>query len=164
MLFADIAESDVTAARLPSGKDEMNFAEFPIALLTDKVPKGQKLIKFEDEIFDEKRKRIVTRRRIIEGSEEFGLPTATDDLVILALIQLTKLKGDFAKREVEFTRLELIKLLGWADEGRSYERIKLSLLRIKAVNYVYDNAWWDSRQKMWTTQSFQHHRQRRDQR
>src|SRR5271165_3499034 len=94
MLFADTSESGISAARLPSGKDEMNFAEFPIALLTDKVPKGQKLIKFEDEIYDEKRKRLVTRRRLIEGSEEYGLPTATDDLVILALIQLSKLKGD----------------------------------------------------------------------
>jgi len=151
MLFNVTEESPVY---LPSGKDEMNFAEFPIALLTDKVPKGQKVLKFQDQIFDEKRKRIITRSRIIEGSEEFGLPTATDDLVILALIQLTKLKGDFTRREVEFTRLELIKLLGWADEGRNFERIKLSLLRIKGVNYVYDNAWWDGRQKMWTTRAF----------
>src|SRR5205823_3435656 len=130
MKFAVTDESEVLPSPSPSGKDEMNFAEFPIALLTDRVPKDQKIIKFEDDIFDEKRKRIVTRRRIIEGSEEYGLPTATDDLVILGLIQLTKLKGGFKKREVEFTRLELIKMLGWADEGRSYDRIKLSLLRI----------------------------------
>ena len=154
ILLAVTDDHDDAPPRLPSGKDEMNFAEFPIALLTDKVPKGQKLIKFEDQIFDEKRKRVVTRRRIIKGSKEYGLPTATDDLVILALIQLTKQKGDFTKREVEFTRLELIKMLGWADEGRSFDRVKLSLLRIKSVNYVYDNAWWDPRQKTWTTRAF----------
>lgn len=154
MIFDITEEPNAAPSPSPSGKDEMNFAEFPIALLTDKVPKGQKIIKFEDQIYDEKRKKIVTRRRIIEGSEEYGLPTATDDTVILALIQLSKLKGDFRKREVEFTRLELIKMLGWADEGRSYDRIKLSLLRIQSVNYVYDNAWWDSRQKTWTTKAF----------
>ena len=136
------------------GKDEMNFAEFPIALLTDRVPKGQKSIKFEDQIYDEKRKRLVTRRRIIEGSEEYGLPTATDDAVILALIQLTKLKSDLTQREVEFTRLELIRMLGWPNEGKSYDRIKLSLLRIANVTYNYDNAWWDPRQKTWTTKAF----------
>ena len=136
------------------GKDEMNFAEFPIALLTDRVPKGQKSIKFEDQIYDEKRKKLVTRRRIIEGSEEYGLPTATDDAVILALIQLTKLKSNFTSREVEFTRLELIKMLGWPNEGKSYDRIKLSLLRIANVTYNYDNAWWDPRQKTWTTKAF----------
>lgn len=45
-------------------------------------------------------------------------------------------------------------MLGWADEGRSFDRIKLSLLRIKGVSYVYDNAWWDPRQKTWTTRAF----------
>src|SRR3954454_17903943 len=112
------------------GKDEMNFAEFPMALLTDRVPRGQKSIKFEDQIYDERRKKVITRRRIIEGSEEYGLPTATDDMVVLALIQLTKKKRDFIRRDVEFTRLELMRLLGWAYEGRNFERLKTSLLRI----------------------------------
>ncbi len=136
------------------GKDEMNFAEFPIALLTDRVPKGQRSIKFEDQIFDPKRKKKITRRRIIDGSEEYGLPTATDDAVILALIQLTKQYSDFERREVEFTRLELIKLLGWADEGRNFDRLKLSLIRIANVTYNYENAWWDNRQKTWVTKVF----------
>lgn len=143
-----------TPAISSSGKDEMNFAEFPIALLSDRAPKGQKSIRFEDRFYDEKRGRLITRKRVIEGSEEYGLPTATDDTVVLALIQLTKLKNDFTHREVEFTRLELIRMLGWQDEGRNYDRIKLSLLRIKAVNYIYDNAWWDARQKKWTTRAF----------
>lgn len=137
-----------------TGKDEMNFAEFPIALLTDRVPRGQKSIKFEDQIYDERRKKVIIRRRIIEGSEEYGLPTATDDAVVLALIQLTKTKSDFASREVEFTRMELLRLLGWADEGRNFERIKLSLLRIANVTYTYDNAWWDGRLRRWTTKAF----------
>ena len=138
----------------PPGKDEMNFAEFPIALLTDRVPKGQKSIEFVDSIYDEKRKKMIIRRRIIEGSEQYGLPTATDDAVILALIQLTKLRGDFQRREVVFTRLELLEMLGWPREGKNYDRLKLSLLRIANVTYNYDNAWWDARQKTWTTRAF----------
>jgi hypothetical protein len=138
----------------PPGKDEMNFAEFPIALLTDRVPKGQKSIEFVDSIYDEKRKKMIIRRRIIEGSEQYGLPTATDDAVILALIQLTKLRGDFQHREVVFTRSELLEMLGWPREGKNYDRLKLSLLRIANVTYNYDNAWWDARQKTWTTRAF----------
>jgi hypothetical protein len=154
-MIADPLEQDEPlSALLGSGKDEMNFAEFPITLLTDKSPKGQKSIRFEDQIYDERRKRIITRKRIIEGSEEYGLPTATDDTVILALIQLTKIKSGFARREIEFSRLELIKLLGWNDEGKNYERIKRSLQRIANVTYNYDNAWWDNRQKAWTTKIF----------
>lgn len=153
-MLAEPEQITDAAATLPSGKDEMNFAEFPIALLTDRAPKGHKSIKFEDRFYDEKRGRLITRKRVIEGSEEYGLPTATDDTVVLALIQLTKLKNDFTHREVEFTRLELLNLLGWTNEGKSYDRIKLSLLRIKSVNYIYDNAWWDARQKKWTTRAF----------
>jgi hypothetical protein len=154
MTLETLDQSPDSTPILRPGKDEMNFAEFPIALLTDRVPKGQKSIKFEDKIYDEKRKRLVTRRRIIEGSEEYGLPTATDDAVILALIQLTKLKSNFTQREVEFTRLELIRLLDWTNEGKNYDRLKLSLLRITNVTYNYENAWWDSRQKTWTTKAF----------
>jgi hypothetical protein len=55
---------------------------------------------------------------------------------------------------VEFSRLELIKMLGWPNEGKSYDRIKLSLQRIANVTYNYDNAWWDGRQKTWTTKIF----------
>ena len=45
-------------------------------------------------------------------------------------------------------------MLGWPNEGKSYDRIKLSLLRIANVTYNYDNAWWDARQKTWTTRAF----------
>jgi hypothetical protein len=137
-----------------SGKDEMNFAEHPITLLTDRVPKGQKALRFEDEVYDDRKKKMVPRKRIIQGSEEYGLPTATDDTVILGLIQLTKLNSDFRNPTLEFTRLELIRLLGWPNEGKSYDRIKLSLHRIANVTYNYDNAWWDPRQKRWTTKIF----------
>ena len=154
MLIAPTKQTEVPSSLLQPGKDEMNFAEFPIALLTDRVPRGQKSIKFEDQIYDERRKKLITRKRVIEGSEEYGLPTATDDTVVLALIQLTKLKSDFSRREVNFSRLELIRMLGWPNEGKSYDRIKLSLQRIANVTYNYDNAWWDPRQKAWTTKIF----------
>jgi hypothetical protein len=145
---------ELASPAFPPGKDEMNFAEFPIALLTDRVPKGQKSIEFVDSIYDERRKKTIIRRRIIEGSEQYGLPTATDDAVVLALIQLTKLRGDFQRREVVFTRSELLEMLGWPREGKNYDRLKLSLLRIANVTYNYDNAWWDARQKTWTTRAF----------
>jgi replication initiator protein A len=148
------AQTGAVSSQARPGKDEMNFAEFPIALLTDRVPRGQKSIKFENQLYDERRKKLITQKRVIEGSEEYGLPTATDDFVILGLIQLTKLKTDFRHRELEFTRLELIRMLGWPDEGASYDRIKLSLQRIANVTYNYDNAWWDGRQRTWTTKIF----------
>ncbi|WP_422932171.1 replication initiator protein A [Singulisphaera sp. PoT] len=149
-----VEHSEPLSVLLGTGKDEMNFAEFPIAMLSDRVPKGKTSIKFEDRIYDDRKKKVIVRKRVIEGSEEYGLPTATDDTVVLALIQLTKLRSNFAKRDVTFTCRELIGMLGWPDDGRSYRRLKLSLLRIVSVNYIYDNSWWDNRQKSWTTKAF----------
>src|SRR4051812_27029742 len=88
------------------GKDEMNLAEFPIALLADRVPSGQKAVEYRDQIFDEKSGRTIDRKLTISASEAYGLPTAIDDDVILALIQLTKTANGFSYREVEFGRLD----------------------------------------------------------
>jgi len=148
------SDQDVSTFLLAPGKDEMNFAEHPIALLTDRVPKTQRTLIYEDTVYSPRRKKLVPRKRVIEGSQEYGLPTATDDILILGLIQLTKNKNQFKQPDVEFTRLELIELVGWPNEGKSYKRVNDSLLRIKGVQYFYENAWWDARQKDWTTRAF----------
>ncbi len=48
-----------------TAKDEMNLAEFPIALVTDRVPAGEKTIRFQDQIFDERKGQLVARRLVI---------------------------------------------------------------------------------------------------
>ena len=95
------------------GRDEMNLAEFPIALLADLAPKGQKTLYFEDG----------NGRLTVTGSDAYGLPTAADADVIVALIYLTKLRNDFQDVKVNFSRYELIKLLNWPDKGKSYKRL-----------------------------------------
>src|SRR4051812_28284754 len=151
-MLAAIKASAVEILRL--GKDEMNLAEFPITLLTDRVPRGQKVIKYQDQIYDEKAGRAVTRKLTISADEAHGLPTAVDDDVILALIQVTKVNNNFTSREVEFSRLELIKMLDWPDSGFSYRRLTTSLKRWLGVSLVYENAWWDRKQQGWTTKGF----------
>jgi hypothetical protein len=135
------------------GRDEMNLAEFPITLLTDRVPKDQREVVYQDEIFDDKTGLTLTRKLTIQAGN-CGLTTAIDDEVILALIQLTKRKNNFTQRKVEFTRLELIQILGWINAGNNYERIKTSLDRWTSVYLRYENAWRDNRTKTWTTKGF----------
>jgi Replication initiator protein A len=136
------------------GKDEMNLAEFPITLLTDRVPKGKNVIQYQDRIFDEKSGKHISRKLTINASESIGLPTAVDDDVILGLIQLTKMVNNFTSREVEFSRLDFIKLLGWPDSGDSYRRLSVSLKRWLSVTLLYENAWRDNKQGAWTTKGF----------
>jgi hypothetical protein len=135
------------------GRDEMNLAEFPITLLTDRVPKDQKEAVYQDEIFDEKMGLTLTRKLTISAGNH-GLTTAADDEVILSLIQLTKQKNNFTNRRLDFSRHELVQMLGWSVGGASYERILLSLKRWTSVFLQYENAWRDNRTKTWTTAGF----------
>jgi hypothetical protein len=132
----------------------MNLAEFPIALVTDRVPEGEKTIRFQDRIFDERKKQEVTRTLVITAADEYGLPTAKDDEVILALIQLTRRANNFTDRTVPFSRSELIRLLTWPDTGPSYRRLTLAFHRWLGVSLSYKNAWWDKLQGQWTTTGF----------
>ena len=153
-------DSAVQANKKPSpkslgslGRDEMNLAEFPITLLTDRVPKDQTEAIYQDEIFDERSGLTLSRKLTITAGGR-GLTTPVDDEVILALIQLTRQKNNFSNRRVEFSRHELIQLLGWSVGGAKYERIELSLDRWTSVLLKYENAWRDNRTKTWTTVGF----------
>ena len=45
---------------------------------------------------------------------------------------------------MDFTRYELLKLLGWPDRGAYYQRLEDSLHRWVGVTLRYDEAWWDN--------------------
>jgi Replication initiator protein A len=132
------------------GRDEMNLAEFPIALLTDRIPKDQTEAVYQDEIFDERTGRTLARKLTIQAGTR-GLTTAIDDEVILGLIQITRERNGFSHKRVEFTRFELITKLGWPNAGSSYDRIELALDRWTSVYLKYENAWRDNRTKAWTS-------------
>jgi hypothetical protein len=119
------------------GKDEMNLAEFPITLLTDRVPEGQMTLRYEDR----------HGKLTVTGSDAYGLPTAADADVIVALIQLTKKRNNFSDLVVNFTRYELIKILNRQDIGKSYHRLSESLNRWAAVTLRYQGTWWNTEKK-----------------
>jgi plasmid replication initiation protein len=135
------------------GRDELNLAEFPIASLSSRPATEQKTLHFEDRIWDKGLGRHVTRKLTITASDHFGLPTALDDEVVLGLIQLTR-QNDFRDKRVFFSRYELIRLLGWRNEGKSYSRLETSLKRWLGVTFYYENAWWDKRSDSWVNESF----------
>lgn len=146
------ATAEITPGR-EQYRDELNFAEFPLASLATKLPKGLKTLEFTDEIFDKSRNGTIQRKLTISASDRFGLPTATDDEVILGLIQLTA-QSDFADRRVHFTRYELLKLLNWPDTTKNYKRIEQSLLRWLGVTLYYDKSWWSKEEQSWVSEGF----------
>lgn len=135
------------------GRDELNLAEFPLASLSDRVPNGQKTLEYSDIIWDQGRREHVPRKLIITASDKYGLPTAKDDDVILALIQLTA-QQKFEGQTVLFTRYQIIKQLGWKDTSQNYQRLETSLKRWLGVTLYYDRAWWSKDEDCWVNKSF----------
>lgn len=134
-------------------KDELNFAEFPIAAVSDTVPENQKTLEFTDEIFDPSSGKNVTRTVTITAADKFGLPTALDDEVLLGFFQLSIEQG-LVDPKVHFSRYEVIKLLGWRDESKSYRRIEDSLNRWAGVLLQYRKAWWSKEEQCWVNETF----------
>ncbi len=155
----DGIQNDLLSRTLPlpfdldDGRDELNLAEFPLAAIADRVPNNQKTLVFEDRIFDSGKSEMITRRLTISASDKYGLPTSLDDEVILGLIQLAK-QNRFTQRKVNFSRYQLIQVLGWRHEGRSYERLEKSLKRWLGVTLYYDKAWWDKDEQSWVDENF----------
>ena len=134
-------------------KDELNLAEFPIAALTDRIPDGQTTLVFEDKL-ERRDSPPIVRRLTIMGTHKHGLPTSLDDEVLVGLIQLTKRRSNFTDAKVQFSRYELIDLLGWPQSGQSYKRIEEALHRWVGVLLMYENAWWDNAAKSWVDENF----------
>jgi hypothetical protein len=144
---------DAGASQDAGWKDELNLAEFPIAALTDRVPDGQTTLVFEDKL-ERRDSAPIVRRLTIMGTHKHGLPTSLDDEVLVGLIQLTKRRSNFTDAKVQFSRYELIELLGWPQSGQSYRRIEEALHRWVGVLLMYENAWWDNAAKSWVDENF----------
>jgi hypothetical protein len=150
----DFGQSEESSAAGDAGwKDELNLAEFPIAALTDRVPDGQTTLVFEDKL-ERRDSPPIVRRLTIMGTHKHGLPTSLDDEVLVGLIQLTKRRSNFTDARVQFSRYELIELLGWPRSGQSYRRIEEALHRWVGVVLMYENAWWDNVAKSWVDENF----------
>ena len=129
------------------GKDELNLAEFPIALVADYAKAGQLSVKFEDTITDRSTGKRVNRSVTVHGTEEWGLPTAQDDQVMMGLMQICFQTG-WHKR-FRFTRRQLCQLLHWSIGGVSYRRIYTALHRLSTTRYNYRYAWRDRAKAEW---------------
>ncbi|MDB6136911.1 MAG: Replication initiator protein [Verrucomicrobiales bacterium] len=154
-LFPDTVplEQALPPPLLIDGKDELNLAEFPLSSISDRLDPDQKTMVFEDRIYDERRGEVITRKLTITASDQYGLPTALDDEVMLALVQVSKLQK-FTGRKMSFSRSQIIAMLGWGDSGRSYERLETALNRWVGVTLYYEKAWWDKANKCWRDEKF----------
>ena len=133
-------------------RDEMNLAEFPLTVLSTRAAPNLKTLEFTDLITSANGK-PVKREWIITGADKFGLPTASDDEVLLGLLKLS-VDDAFNEQKVFFTRYELLKILRWTTEGRSYSRLQKALDRLSGVRIKATNAFYDNETKAHSTKNF----------
>lgn len=134
------------------GRDEMNLAEFPFAMLTHRVPEGRDTITFTDMITG-KDGGSVSREWTITGSEAYGLPVAGDEEVYVALMEVTE-EYNFESPEVPITRYDLLRRMDWPRDGHSYQRLQESLNRLMGVSIVASNSFWDNDAKRYVDEAF----------
>jgi hypothetical protein len=133
-------------------RDEMNLAEFPLTVLSKRADPSVKTLEFSDYVKG-KNGELINRQWIITGADKFGLPTSSDDEVLLGLLKLTANDG-LRNRRVHFTRYELLKILRWTTEGRSYARLQNALDRLSGVRIKATNAFYDNETKLHSTRNF----------
>ncbi len=133
-------------------RDEMNLAEFPLAVLSTRHDSDVKTLEFSDSLTGKNGERI-ERKWVITGADKFGLPTASDDEVLLGLLRLSA-SQEFRDRRVTFTRYELLRILKWSTEGRSYGRLQRALDRLSGVRIKTSNGFFDNSSKSHQTRNF----------
>jgi len=130
----------------------MNLAEFPLTVLSKRADPSIKTLEFSDTVKG-KNGDVINRKWIITGADKFGLPTSSDDEVLLGLLKLTADDG-LRSPKVHFTRYELLRILRWTTEGRSYVRLQNALDRLSGVRIKATNAFYDNESKLHSTRNF----------
>lgn len=132
-------------------KDELNLAEFPIALPCHRSPKARTTIHIFETGLDQAGRPVQREWQVYPSHR--GLPLATDEEVFLGLMHLLQLAG-FTERHVFFTQNRLFNLLGWNTSRRSYERLEHSFDRLKGAVIKCKDSFWDNQDKCYVTRSF----------
>ncbi len=131
----------------------MNLLEYCIFSATNRIDRTTKSLLFEDQVYCNIEKRKVNRKLTVAFSAEYGRPTASDDMVLVALMKKSR-DIDFTSQRVHFTRYDLLKILNWAEKGQNYRRIDQALNRLIGTHLVWDNAFWDNEARSWVDRKF----------
>lgn len=130
------------------GRDEMNLAELPFFLLSNRSPKGVNQLEFTYDMSSGKES--IRTHLTIKGDTQYGFPTAREEEVVLAFLQISRDYNRYEDPKVYFTQRQLLNELGWGTRGAAYKRLEDSLFCLQGVRYRVV-GWRDNAQKTFTT-------------
>jgi plasmid replication initiation protein len=134
------------------GKDEMNLAEYPLSILTHRVPRDRKTYSFTQRITDHEGT-LVKQTWSVLGSDKYGLPTPYDDDVLIALLYCYKEQKPQGK-QIHFSLYKLCQVMRKALSKREYDRMRDSLNRLTSTTIVATNCFYDNLAKSWVSEAF----------
>jgi Replication initiator protein A len=148
-------EADAQAVLLTSivlGKDEMNLAEYPLSILTHRIPRDRKTYSFTQRITDHQGT-VIKQTWSVLGSDKYGLPTPYDDDVLIALLYCYKEQKPQG-RKIHFSLYKLCQIMQKALSKREYDRMRDSLNRLTSTTIVATNCFYDNLAKSWVSEAF----------
>jgi hypothetical protein len=148
-------EADAEAAPLTPiilGKDEMNLAEYPLSILTHRVPRDRKTYSFTQRITDHQGM-VIKQTWSVLGSDKYGLPTPYDDDVLIALLYCYKEQKPQG-RKIHFSLYRLCQIMQKTLSKREYDRMRDSLNRLTSTTIVATNCFYDNLAKSWVSEAF----------
>jgi hypothetical protein len=134
------------------GKDEMNLAEYPLSILTHRIPRDRKTYSFTQRITDHEGT-LVKQSWSVLGSDKYGLPTPYDDDVLIALLYCYKEQKPQGK-QIHFSLYKLCQIMRKALSKREYDRMRDSLNRLTSTTIVATNCFYDNLAKSWVSEAF----------
>jgi plasmid replication initiation protein len=138
----EIRDEEDYSAQLPFfGKDEMNLAEFPVALLR-RQSDSRTSFSYEGYVKGPDGLRH-KQKWTVHGLSGTGLPNEYDERVLIALMAVSAGDG-FRSRKVPFSVYRILKIMGLTDSVRDYRNIERSLERLTGVTIIAEGAFWDN--------------------
>jgi hypothetical protein len=131
------------------GRDELNLAEFPIAVLGHR----EGLISVHEDLIRLPSGSCLHRRWVLMGSPQYGLPGPVEQDVYLVLMELAK-EMDFSSPTMQIHLRNLCQRLGWSVGGAQLTRIKKALHCLAQTSIEAENAFWDHKHKAYVSKTF----------
>lgn len=136
-----------------TGKDEMNLADFAIGVIRLSGDKEESQTSLTRSQTIKTSQGLLKQDWIVTASGQHGFPQPADDDVLLGLIHLAS-EEDFRHQTVSFSRYGLCKLMGWANNGKNYERVESALHRLTGIRINAKQSFYDGDRKEYVSKVF----------
>lgn len=146
---AQPCQATIEAERI--SRDERHLASYPIALLSYQAARGKTITQHRTVRHPLTKKPVQATWEIL-GSDKLGLPTPSDDAVIMVLMEISR-EQNFP-REVVFSQYDVLKRLGWSMSQGDYQKLALAFERITATTIQSKNVFWNEQAKAYLNTGF----------